>query len=480
MSYYDKVFWAVFVFLLGVVSASLAAKNSINLVTIYFGVSLLTSVLIVIKFPRTLIIITIFSLGMGYYYFDDLQYQKRLTAPLSENIKMTGIISAIDDKYEYQRVTLNLQEEFSGRVIFNVTEYSPLTYGDRIQLEGELSEITGEAKYFFQKERVNASVKKVKNLEVVEKRKGSKIKTILFDFREYIQRAITRVLPEPHSNFVTGLLIGKSGGFSKEFLEQLRTTGTTHLIALSGYNVTIIATYILEIMILFCSRRKAVYAAGAGIMLFVIMTGAQASVVRAAVMAGIVLCASQTSRVYKPRNAICLAAFFMTLANPKVLVFDVGFQLSFLALLGIIYIKPAVEKHAHLSREPGFFSWRENLLTTTVAQIAVLPVILYVFGFFSLIALVTNVLILTLTPYTMLYGGVIVLASSLSTYLAIIVATILRPLVQYQVWVIQFFSQHAIGITIDHLPLFILVIYYLAVGYYLYLVNKKYGNPQTV
>lgn len=479
MSYHDKVFWAIFAFLLGIIITSLAIQNQTSLFVFLFIIALFALSLSIAKVPYVFWCTLLILLGSIYYCVDHLNYQKKFTAPLNQTTPFQGQILSIEDKYYYQRVTLELEEGFSGRVIFNVASYSTLEYGDVIRLNGELQSIEGEAETFFQKEGVHAALKKPKNIEVLQKRSGAKIKTALFDFRAYIQKSITRNLESPHSNFVTGLLIGRSGGFSKEFLEQMRKTGTTHLIALSGYNVTILATYILEIMILVFSRRRAFYGALLGISLFVVMTGGQASVVRAAVMSGIALYAGQSSQIYKPRNAIVLTAAAMTLVNPKVLVFDVGFQLSFLALLGILYLKPTLEKHLRLSQEPGFFGWRENLITTTAAQIAVLPVILYIFGFFSVIAVVTNVLILSLTPYTMLYGVLIVTAGSISNYLAALVAAFFKPLAAYQIWVIEFFASHSAGISVSSFPFFIVITYYLALGIYVAIISKKYGLQST-
>jgi len=87
-------------------------------------------------------------------------------------------------------------------------------------------------------------------------------------------------------------------------------------------------------------------------------------VIRAAVMGALVVMAQESGRIFDVRNAIMLAGFLMVLYNPKILVFDIGFQLSFLALLGIVYLKPALQKLSRMKESPGFLSWRDNLLTT--------------------------------------------------------------------------------------------------------------------
>ena len=116
------------------------------------------------------------------------------------------------------------------------------------------------------------------------------------------------------------------------------------------------------------------------LIIFVVMTGGGASIVRAAIVGVLAYLAPLLGRVYAPRNGIVFAALFMTLENPNVLVYDLGFQLSFLALLGIIYLKPAIQKITGFGLEKGIFNWRDHLLTTASAQIMVAPILIRSFS----------------------------------------------------------------------------------------------------
>ena len=131
-------------------------------------------------------------------------------------------------------------------------------------------------------------------------------------------------------------------------------SGTTHLVALSGQNITIIVIAISSFFGFFARRKSVFWLTLLIIIFFVLMTGAEASVVRAAVMGGIILLAKQIGRVHSIRNAIAAAAFIMILYNPKIFRFDVGFQLSFMALLGIVYLSPAIRKFLKMKEEDGF------------------------------------------------------------------------------------------------------------------------------
>ena len=121
-------------------------------------------------------------------------------------------------------------------------------------------------------------------------------------------------------------------------------------------------------------------------------------------MGFLALLASQVGRLYSVRNAIVLAAFFMVLVNPRILYFDIGFQLSFLALVGIVYLGPAIQKFFRMKKEEGFLGWRKNFLTTTSAQLGVAPLLIINFNQFSLFALLANILILEVIPPTMFLG----------------------------------------------------------------------------
>jgi len=471
MSYHDRVFWFVFFCLLGILGASTTSLYDLKSGLFFiFAVSVILLLLFNRKKIHATLALALFFGGI-YYYIHDARYQKFLTAPLYEEIVFQAQILRIDEKEDYKRLTLDLKSH-RGKVIVNVSPYQDARYNQEITVTGKLEPITGDAKHYFEKEGVHAALKNPKNIQTRTTPNGFNFKAALFSFREKIVASVSRVLPSPHSNFVAGLLIGKSGGFSKSFLEAMQKTGTTHLIALSGYNITIIATYIINGAIYFTKRQNAFYITLLAITLFVIMTGAEASVTRAAIMGSIVLLADHSRKMYTPRNTIALTGLIMALWNPKILAFDVGFQLSFFALLGILYLKPALEKLLALNREPSFFDWKENLLTTIAAQIAVLPIILKAFGFVSAISLLTNVLVLTLTPYTMLIGLLLVILNSISTFGALIFAALVKPLIDYQIWVITFFSNYSFGVTVQTVPIIALALYYFGLLWFV----KKYGT----
>ena len=221
----------------------------------------------------------------------------------------------------------------------------------------------------------------------------------------------------------------------------MSASGTTHLVALSGQNITIIVIAISSFFGFFSRRKSVFWLTLLIITFFVLMTGAEASVVRAAIMGGIILLAKQISRIHSMRNVIAVAAFIMVLYNPQVLRFDFGFQLSFAALIGIVYFSPTIKKIFKMKEGEGFLGWRENFLTTTSAQLAVLPLILINFSNFSPLSLLANILILEAIPLTMIFGFALGAIGFISLPMAIIFSWFVNLFLIYELAIIDIFSK---------------------------------------
>jgi competence protein ComEC len=280
---------------------------------------------------------------------------------------------------------------------------------------------------------------------------------------------INKALDSDSAALLAGITVGDRSGFSKEFKNDMALSGTTHIVALSGYNISILAITISYIFGSFLSKQKSFYFTVGVIVLFVLMTGAEASVVRAAIMGSLALLAERAGRLYSFRNALTLAAFGMTLWNPHVLLSDVGFQLSFGALMGIVYIKPIFEKILGLKKnDEGFLGWKGNALATFSAQLAVVPVLLYNFGSLNIFSLFANVLILGLQPYTMALGFATGFVGFASSILAHVFGWLVAPLLLYQVAVIQFFANFPLTLQTSVFPFALWLIYYSVLAFLLF------------
>lgn len=224
----------------------------------------------------------------------------------------------------------------------------------------------------------------------------------IFIMKDAFENSVNRSVAEPAASYINGILSGSRQNISEPVKESFRKTGTTHILAISGYNITIIAQVLLWLFVFVVRRRTAFWFSVAVIIVFTVLTGASASVVRAAVMGLLLAFAGGYGRLYDIKNAVVMAGAVMIFLNPLVLRFDAGFQLSFLAVLGIIYIQPLLQ-HS-MKRLPGLGGVKDILTTTISAQITVLPLALYYFHTFSIAALPANILVLPLVPAAMLLG----------------------------------------------------------------------------
>jgi len=239
----------------------------------------------------------------------------------------------------------------------------------------------------------------------------------LFGLRARFNDAISSSLPAAEGGLASGLILGEKARITPEVTRQLQISGTTHIIALSGYNITII----LGLFVIF--RRKLSRVANLLVPLififaFVIMTGGSASLVRASIMGFMPLLAVYLGRESDGFIAILFSATLMIVVNPFLALYDVGFQLSFIALVGMIYLAPII---GHLLQHfPGEIS--RPLAETSGAQLAAIPILAFYFGSISLISPISNLVILALVPVGMLTAFMIGLAGLLWQGLANFVA----------------------------------------------------------
>lgn len=476
MRLHDIAFWFISFFLIGVLLASFINGWQDRFLVV--GLTAIFIACVLMAFQKYWLGAVAFSimLGAGYYFLFDF-YQGRVSIPFDEKTAVTGVVEKSSTGLEKQDVVIALDAPYSGRIKATTQVYPTWRYGDRLSLEGVIRRPGEESKNYLAKEGVFGTIGFAK-MSPIASGQGSPLKAALFRIKDFAEVTIAKALPPERAAFLSGLVLGDTSKFSKEFREKMSVTGTSHLVALSGYNITVIAKGIVFLFGFWLSRRKTFWVSALAIAGFVVMTGAEASVVRAAIMALIVFIAEHSERMYSFRNAIVIAAFLMVLFNPRILVWDVGFQLSFAAVMGLVYLEPAIQGFFNPERKPGFFKWRENLATTASAQLAVLPILLSTFGIFSPLSLLTNILILTFVPFTMTLGFLVIATGIFSAFLSSVLGWITNMLLAYEMGVINFFSGFDFKISVSGFGIALSMIYYVfLVGFIIYArTRKNYGN----
>ncbi len=213
---------------------------------------------------------------------------------------------------------------------------------------------------------------------------------------------LNAALPEPYASLAGGIVIGGKSGLGNDLKDAFVRSGLVHIIVLSGYNVMVVAEWVMAALAL--TRLKKRYAIAAGILaliLFVGIAGATAPAIRAALMAVIALYARATGRTYAASRALLVVVLAMLVWNPLYLVFDPGFGLSVAATVGLIWLAPLIE--ARLMKIKNAFL-KNAIATTLAAQIAVLPLLLYNTGNLSFVAIPANILIVPFVPLAMAWS----------------------------------------------------------------------------
>lgn len=464
---YDIAFYAASFFLVGVSFASLAFSAWQVFIITLISAAIFFSYGVFKKARKAFIFIGLlhFAVFIGYFYFHFHSNYYKSDVRLNEQASFRGVVSRYPERREQsQKLEVELMEPLRGTVAIYTQIYPRYFYGDLLDISGKVQEGRNLA-YFISFPKI----------ERVAAGQGGRVKEELFAFKEKFISVFQNIFSPEEAALLSGLTLGERAEFSEEFRERLSKSGTNHIVALSGYNIALIVSLISILFSYFLSKRTAFYFTLAMIVLFVLMTGAEASVVRAAIMGIIALFAVHLGRMYSFRNAIVLAAFFMVLINPHVLVFDVGFALSFMALLGIVYVAPALRISLGLKDGGGFLGWRENMLATLSAQIAVIPILLQNFGALSPMSLPANILILSVIPFVTVFGFLVGLSGFISLFLAKVLGWFLYPFLGYIIAVIKIFSAIDIQLNLG-ISWFGAMLYYGLLAWFVFWVGTKTGQ----
>lgn len=326
--------------------------------------------------------------------------------PLSSNTLIHGVVYGNPHvRVDHQQVILD------RKILVRAPLYPSMRAGDRVELSCTLEEPTafGEFRYdlWLKRHHISATCA-FPRIHSVEHQPASGIVTRLARISSWVSERISRALPEPEAGFARALVLGEQSAMSDETRQDFRKTGTSHIVALSGFNVTIILSFVSEIGKRLRIRFSRVASVSAVlIVLFVVMTGAEASLVRASLMGIVVLLGKLVGRRSLVPALLAFTAMMMVLINPYVLLYDAGFQLSFLATLGLYTMSEKCEQA--LSRLPNMFLLRGSLATTLAAMIPTTPLIALTFKTLSLISPVANVIILPVIPFAMACVAVVAL-----------------------------------------------------------------------
>jgi len=392
---------------------------------------------------------------------------------LEKNITLKGqVIGEPDIRANNIKLTIR-PENIDGKILVTANRYPEYQYGDKLKITGKLEtpQDFGEFSYqnYLKKDGIY-SVMSWPEIELIEKNQGNFIYAKILNFKNKLRESIYQNLSPPQSSILGAVILGDKRKISEDLKQKLNISGVRHITAISGMHIMILSGILMYLGIaLGLYRGQAFYFAITLLLLFIIMAGAPASAIRAGIMGGLFLLAQKVGRLKSASRVIVFAAAVMLAFNPLLLKLDVGFQLSFLAVMGIIYLMP-IFQYYFLKRFP--IKFLGGLLSMTLAaQVFTLPILIYNFGYMSLIAPITNILIVPFLPFIMISGFIFGLSGMILQPLGWVLSWPSWLLLTYLVKVIDFFSQvPKANFAISWIWL---MVFYLILGYFIWRLQEK-------
>ncbi|MEK7612708.1 MAG: ComEC/Rec2 family competence protein [Patescibacteria group bacterium] len=354
-----------------------------------------------------------------------------------------------------------------GKILAILPRGTAFAYNDRVSIEGTLtapdSFVTDTGRVFdypnYLRVRGISGIVRYAEVNSVE-HGGATVYGSLYQLKHAFERSIERVLFEPQTSLFEGILLGERRGLPDSLTNAFIIASLIHIVVLSGYNISIVGEAVLRGMT-FLPRKASYIIGGILMLLFVLMTGASSTSIRAGIMAVIAIVARYLHRPTAALRALGIAAAAMVFWNPLIVLYDASFILSIIATFGLIVLGRVVEER--LMRVPAwsYFNLRSIAASTIAVQIFILPALLYFTGILSFVALPANILVLPVVSLTMLAGFIAGLLGMIHAALAFVPAFVTDTLLRYMIAVANTASSLPFSsVTIPAFPAwFALVVY---------------------
>lgn len=435
------------------------------------------------------VIVVIIVLAVGFFRTEYAEYcihqtKERLTPGQHE--LLAGVVDGEPAIIgAHQRFVLRTHDDVRIRV--TTDRYPAVSFGDHILLTGsiQLPDVfetdTGRTFNYptFLHARGVTHVSLFPEITVLGTHERS-LRRVLFASKQWFLDRIGRALPEPHASLVGGVTVGAQDALGEELLDDFRGTGLIHIVVLSGFNIAIVVLA-LRWLLAWAPRYVAFGAASVGIILFALLVGGGATVIRASIMGLLGLMSIMLpGRHGDIVRGLMFAGLVMIVWNPYVLLFDPSFQLSFLATLGLIYLAPFFIDR--LAWVPMRWGLREIVAATIATQVFVLPLLVYMNGVVSSTSVLSNVLVLPVIPFIMLFGSIAGVVGSIGLPIAYVASI----LVSYVLGVVDLLARVP-TVTLPAFPVWIVIVVYSVYAFQILRVEKEKARnakrsapPQTI
>jgi len=488
----SPLLWICSAFLVGIVLASLWPLNTLIWFGLAFFAMLVALVLRRLRPQWTLAILLLpgfLFLGAARYQMTQPRITPSYIAYYNDNVHkayVTGILLEPPDQRDTY-LNLHMQVEsidfdkgeipVSGEMLIRLTNEYALSYGQRVRVRGFI-QTPPENEDFSYRDYLAMqgihSILRTNKITVLPVSDINPFWAFMYRLKNSLLKRVYMIFPEPEASLLAGILLGVDNNIPADVQQAFKNTGTSHIIAISGFNIAIIAGIFVTLFSRFFGKNLGAILAILSISFYTLLVGASASVVRAAIMGVLSIIAMQFGRRNLALIALAGSAFVMALFNPFVL-WDVGFQLSFAATLGLVlYAQPMqdavtaflIHYYPLSSVEKFVAPFSDYFLLTLAAQITTLPITIYHFGRMSLVSFIANPVVLPPQPAVMVLSGLAVLLSRIYLPLGQVMAWVAWPFAAYTIRMVEFFNGFpgAVLILGDFSLLAVILIYGLLIG----------------
>jgi len=296
----------------------------------------------------------------------------------------------------------------------------------------------------------------------------------IFKVKNKLRGIIDYGLSEPEASLARAIILGDKKGISDDLREKFSQAGISHIVAISGMHISILAVLVMSLLLsIGLPRKKAFWLAGLFLIFYIMLIGLPASAMRAGLMGFLVLWAMNLGRLNQLTNSLVLAAVVLLLINPKLLRDDIGFQLSFLAVLGIAYCYPILNAWFDKIKIPKMKGARDIFNVTIAAQVFTLPIIALNFSQVSIVSPISNLLVLWTLPVLMIASLVALVLSLIFIDFSFVFFLPAWLLLKYIIIVVEWLTKLPYAyVEIDYLWWGWVIVYYGVVSWVVYRVRR--------
>ncbi|MBL7058047.1 ComEC/Rec2 family competence protein [Patescibacteria group bacterium] len=512
-----KVFFIACVFfVVGILVASFLPRNIANNEFNWFALFTLCTALIQLFFKKRAIrnvfiwfaflffAIFRYSIGIHDVGLGQIKHYNEKNVTIHGRVEVEIIAGPKNQSFKIssQKVRIESKNNFtnwaniSGDVLVSADLYPVIKYGDELEVRCKLKAPEGLNDFAYDRFLAKSNIYSICNypkIKIISRQNGRILYSWIYDIKSRVKDIINNNLGDPEAGLLRAIILGDKKGITSELRDSFSKSGISHVVAISGMHISIISALLMGVLIFFGAKRQVAFVVSSIFLsVYIILIGAPPSAIRAGVMGFLVLLALNIGRLNKIYYSLAFSAVLLLLINPRLLRDDIGFQLSFLAVTGIIVFYPIINNWfeiiiARLSTKyfyskciKGFLIMVGKIINVTMsAQIFVLPIIIYNFKVLSIVAPMTNVMVLWCLPILMILAIVAVIVSLILPILGIILFIVINLFLKYIILISALLIKLPFAyLLFDNIEAYWIFVYYficicgLISSHYFYLFGK--------